>query len=1030
MHIVLRLTCVSLWFSVGALAQTPDPLPKTINDIVAQLKTMKPDSAVLANAAATIASEPPAAADRASLVSYYLKRSRANRVSGTVEAMLRDARKAAELAHGMNNRTEWEALIELSDAEGWGGNVLNAIKAREEQSKARSLGWALGGYAYVAYLSGGIGDIDRAENSLRHAEGVLTTLRSERDWFVMSSDWIGTLQRCRASVLRAKGKYAEAEVALREALQRTDESIEINQRQNYTAPVLLETTREGVERELASVLVKLGRLQEAEWHARSAMQRILRRVTGSSPQIPLVLGTMIAILYEEGRYAESAALATIATEMLALSGAQSTARRFSVLLTLEGNSLVALGQYASALNRYGRINAGDTSDPALQHSVRKGNASWALALIKTGNADEATTMLSALLKDWGRWQDPESVEIGIVQGELGMALAARGEKTAALIQFRSAMRALLFPRNLSEATPATAARIGLIVEAYIGLLAELHYAGEKVRDGQDLVADAFRLADAIRGRSVQSAVAAAAVRTSARTPVLGELTRKDQDLSRELLALYEAINTQLALPPDQQLPEVMVHAHARIDAIGIERRALAISIQKDFPAYANLILPKPATVQDARQALADGEALMSVLVTRNGSYVWAIPKTGAVAFSASPLNGAEVSALVGSLRAGLDPGQVPIDQLASFDLDAGYRLYRELLLPVESGWREAKTVLIVTNGALAELPLAVLPTQQVKLAASPELMFHGFRNVPWLAKRVAITQLPSVSAFVTLRALEPLKMERLPFIGFGDPQFSKFVTGPTGDTRGVRLRNLAIPHPPHEGTEAQFATGRGLAAEIAPADWLRYEQLTPLPDTRDEILAIAAALKADPQKDVYFGTRATVRAVTSLDLSKRRVVAFATHGLLPGDMPNLTQPALALAADADPKQSPLLTLDDILGLKLNADWVVLSACNTAAGDGEGAEAISGLGRGFFYAGSRALLVTHWPVETVSARKLVTGVFERVASDSSLSRAEALRQSMLALIDENAVDAATGRPLFSYAHPIFWAPYALYGDPSR
>jgi len=145
------------------------------------------------------------------------------------------------------------------------------------------------------------------------------------------------------------------------------------------------------------------------------------------------------------------------------------------------------------------------------------------------------------------------------------------------------MTALLLPRNLNEATPATAVRIGLIVEAYIGLLAELHYTGEKTRDGLDLVAEAFRLADAIRGRSVQSAMAAAAVRTSASTPVLGELTRKDQDLARELVALYDSINTQLALPPDQQLPEAMAQSRARV-AIGIERRGLATTIQKDFPA--------------------------------------------------------------------------------------------------------------------------------------------------------------------------------------------------------------------------------------------------------------------------------------------------------------------------------------------------------------------------------------------------------------------------------------------------------------
>ena len=121
-------------------------------------------------------------------------------------------------------------------------------------------------------------------------------------------------------------------------------------------------------------------------------------------------------------------------------------------------------------------------------------------------------------------------------------------------------------------------------------------------------------------------------------------------------------------------------------------------------------------------------------------------------------------------------------------------------------------------------------------------------------------------------------------------------------------------------------------------------------------------------------------------------------------------------------------MDEVLGLKLNADWVVLSACNTAAGQGNDGEAISGLGRAFFYAGTRALLVTHWPVETTSARALTTGVFRRQAEDSTLTRAQALRQTMLTLIDSQSyVDPTTNKTVYAYAHPLFWAPYALVGD---
>jgi CHAT domain-containing protein len=122
----------------------------------------------------------------------------------------------------------------------------------------------------------------------------------------------------------------------------------------------------------------------------------------------------------------------------------------------------------------------------------------------------------------------------------------------------------------------------------------------------------------------------------------------------------------------------------------------------------------------------------------------------------------------------------------------------------------------------------------------------------------------------------------------------------------------------------------------------------------------------------------------------------------------------------------LLTMEEILPLKLDADWVLLSACNTAAGAGAGAEAASGLGRAFFYAGSRSLLATNWAVDSASARDLVTDIFRRQAADSKLGRGELLRQAMMALIDGPGY-VQEGKTLYSYAHPTFWAPYSLIGD---
>ena len=152
-----------------------------------------------------------------------------------------------------------------------------------------------------------------------------------------------------------------------------------------------------------------------------------------------------------------------------------------------------------------------------------------------------------------------------------------------------------------------------------------------------------------------------------------------------------------------------------------------------------------------------------------------------------------------------------------------------------------------------------------------------------------------------------------------------------------------------------------------------------------------------------------------------RIVYFATHALVAGDIKGLGEPALALTLPEKPSaiDDGLLEASEVAELKLNADWVVLSACNTAAGDKPGAEALSGLARAFFYAGARALLVSHWAVASDAATRLMTSTFEIMKSDSQAGRAEALRQAMLAYLSD------TSNPWNAY--PAFWGPFELVGE---
>jgi CHAT domain-containing protein len=219
------------------------------------------------------------------------------------------------------------------------------------------------------------------------------------------------------------------------------------------------------------------------------------------------------------------------------------------------------------------------------------------------------------------------------------------------------------------------------------------------------------------------------------------------------------------------------------------------------------------------------------------------------------------------------------------------------------------------------------------------------------------------------------------------------------------------------------------ASKTSGVDSAELGLLPRLPDTADELQSIALALQVDPYKVLHLGKEANEKKVKQTDLSKYRIIVFATHGLVPGELDGLHQPALALTAPnvADVDGDGLLTMEEILALKLDADWVVLSACNTGAGAGAGAEAASGLGRAFFYAGTRAILVTNWSVHSASARELVTDLFRRQTADPKLTRGEALRQATMALLDGPGFTDASGKTMFAYGHPLFWAPYTIIGD---
>jgi CHAT domain-containing protein len=301
-------------------------------------------------------------------------------------------------------------------------------------------------------------------------------------------------------------------------------------------------------------------------------------------------------------------------------------------------------------------------------------------------------------------------------------------------------------------------------------------------------------------------------------------------------------------------------------------------------------------------------------------------------------------------------------------------------------------LIVVPTGPLLSLPLGVLIT---KPAPTTDIDGDG---ISWLARQFAISVLPSVRALLDLRATTMASAAPHPFIGFGDPKF-----GGVGSDPGL------------------LVAAAGACRKEGSIDPAVLRALPRLAETGDELKRIARALGAGSE-NVLLGSDATETKVRQTDLRQYKVVAFATHALLPGEAPCQIEPGLALTPPAVGSQGDdgLLDAAEIAQLRLDADLVILSACNTAGPDGTlRGESLSGLTRAFFYSGARAVLASHWPVASNPTVLLTTGMFEKLAGDPTIGRAEALRRAQMVMLADSQL-----------AHPFFWAAFVLVGDGAR
>ena len=922
--------------------------PRTIADITAILDREKPDPAAIAKLQADAHKTPPTGASRAALAQFYFDRGNAHALLGQVNDAISDAQKAVELGQGAADFNHLGRYRQFLASQLWtAGEAKKALQVtfahiREADRQGPERAHLFGFQRATALMLIQTGDLAQAENYVRRNQALLQEVRSSPipGWRAAypryRNTWEADVEMGRAFIFEARGQLQDAEAAYvrAEALKRAS----LKDVPNWHAPPPKDDIAfwsDGLVRAIARSKMRQGRLAEAEADARRALLARLSVQGKYHARTPSFIVGLADILIAQGRFSEAEKLIRVSLEIQSTLAIADDKPATATILARLGAVLNLLGrpnEAAAVHARYDRAVAGWDS---LHREAGELDGTRVYLLYAAGQVDAGVSAAQALLKRQIARFGEKHVNTATARGALAIGLAKAGRKDEAIREFRAAIPALIAAarENADDDTVVTAARnqrLQAVIEAYIALIADGQQRAEAV------VVETFGLADAIRGQSVQSALTAASARMAASDPALGNLARKFQDLTLQVNALLGLLNNALSLPAGERDEKGVKDINAQIDKLRAERDRTRAEIQRRFPSYAALIDPKAPTIDDIKAALKPDEALLSFYFGREHSFVWALSKSGPVTFAAIAAGANDVDAKIKLLRQPFEAPLTAIETIPSFDLKLAHELYAQLLQPVEQGWRRAKSLIVVTNGALGLLPLGLLPTGSVALKTDAGPLFSGYRQVPWLARTHAVTLVPSVAAFRTLRQLPPGSDKRERLIGFGDPYFNE----QQATEAAKELAEVVV------ASAASRGFNRRAAPQTNQVDSAKLGQLPRLADTADELKAVAQALGVDPATALKLGKAANEQTVKSTDLAKYQIISFATHGLMPNDLDGLTQPALALTAPevAGVPGDGLLTVEEILALKLDADWVVLSACNTAAGAVAGAEAASGLGR--------------------------------------------------------------------------------------
>lgn len=592
-----------------------------------------------------------------------------------------------------------------------------------------------------------------------------------------------------------------------------------------------------------------------------------------------------------------------------------------------------------------------------------------IGMAGTANTADAVSDLGIAVNKFSIVQ-PDSLPLAQTQLLEASKLGANGDYGGVSSLCRDAARTLRSLKVGADSAQVVPCLHGLSLDA-----AGSTGSAQSVRD------EMFGLSQLAQGgiTSRQIALATARLAEGARDPRVGEAIRERDSTNDRLDVLYRK---RAELASDTEANQTaLTKLDEDIRKARNDRTEAGEALQAAAPGFAALV-QETVSARDAQSLLGPKEALVSVVMDQDEGWIFLL-RRDRIFIGKLEGGAARINPLVARFRASVEPGRDGVPP--HFDTAAAHDIYTSVLGPVSEGLADVESVTLAPYGSLLSIPFGALLTGPASADA--------FDKAPFLIRRMTVSHVPSVASFVNLRKSAKTAQAPQPWFGMGE-------------FRPPTLHQATVSFP--------VDVCRQSAKELA--------FLPPLPGARKELDVARRLLGAGPN-DEMLGAAFTAVNVRAAPLNNYRVLHFATHAVLPGELRCLEEPAIltstpASAADA---RGGLLTSSQIAQMDLNAELVILAACNSGGPAGAGAgESLSGLARSFFFAGARSLLITHWDANDSSTPYLTALFLGALQADPSAGPSSALATAQRRMLDE-----AVGKDE-TLGHPYYWAAVALIG----